>query len=499
MSGNIKKEFGDYQTPKEFCHKVCSYLKKHGYSDNIKEILEPTCGKGNFLSSACMMFEINRCIGVEINEEYINETKEKVPDATLINNSIFEVNTRELCETSEVLVIGNPPWATNSQLSYNLPKKINFRKLRGIDALTGSSNFDICEYIILKLLDEFQGTDSIICMLCKTSVARNVLLEISRNQIMYSKIEMLTFNSNKVFGVSAPACVFMIKLSSKGNKNENVICEVKEFDSELLIDTLSVNEGIITSLNSDSKLEGECQLIWRQGVKHDCSKVMELAYKNGVYINKNKEIVSIEKNLVFPLVKSSDFKKPILNEFSKYVIVTQSKPKQDTSYIQKQFPYTWKYLNDNIEKFNNRKSVIYKKAPLFSMFGIGEYSFAPYKVGLSGFYKKPLFSLLHSNKPVMTDDTAYFVAFEDYEIAYTAMLILNTELVQNFLISIAFLDNKRPYTVKLLSRLDIEKCTKYLSFDDIKKSEKNLQLKEYVTEKMYDDFIHHITNKKTQV
>lgn len=45
------------------------------------------------------------------------------------------------------------------------------------------------------------------------------------------------------------------------------------------------------------------------------------------------------------------------------------------------------------------------------MFGIGDYSFAPYKVALSGFYKKPLFCLLYASKPVMTDDTAYFWHF----------------------------------------------------------------------------------------
>ena len=42
------------------------------------------------------------------------------------------------------------------------------------------------------------------------------------------------------------------------------------------------------------------------------------------------------------------------------------------------------------------------------MFGIGDYSFAPYKVDFLVSTKKPLFCLLYASKPVMTDDTAYF-------------------------------------------------------------------------------------------
>ena len=74
------------------------------------------------------------------------------------------------------------------------------------------------------------------------------------------------------------------------------------------------------------------------------------------------------------------------------------------------------------------------------MFGIGEYSYAKYKVGVSGFCKKPLFSVIVSadETPVMTDDTSYFICFPTYDMAYVAMLILNSWRVQQFLLTIAF-------------------------------------------------------------
>lgn len=489
MYGSKVKEFGDYQTPFAFALNVCKYIKKYVNLFELKAILEPTCGMGNFLLAASSYFSCSNIIGVEINKNYVKYAKKIIPEAEIIEGNIFNLDIASICKEKNILIIGNPPWVTNSELKYNLPIKKNFKDLKGIEALTGSSNFDICEYIILKLINEYQNTDSLICMLCKTTVARNVILEIHRKKIKYEKIEILNFDSNKVFGISATACILIVKLSSY-KENNKVIYEVKNFETKKLINTYVVNEGVIKPFKFQNFLEGKSQLKWRQGIKHDCVKIMELECKEDKYINKLKEDVCIEKNLVFPLVKSSHFKKPILHEFFKYVIVTQKELKQDTKYIKYKFPLTWEYLMKHIDKFNNRKSTIYKNTVPFSMFGIGDYSFLPYKVGISGFYKKPLFSLIYfsSDKPVMLDDTSYFLAFDNYDIAYCMMLLLNSKIVREFLLSICFLDNKRPFTIKILSRIDLKKCLENVTFKDIKETEKKLLLSEHVTNIMYKKF-----------
>ena len=124
------------------------------------------------------------------------------------------------------------------------------------------------------------------------------------------------------------------------------------------------------------------------------------------------------------------------------------------------------------------------------MFGVGDYSYSKYKVGVSGFYKQPLFSVLYSDdsKPVMTDDTSYFICFDSYDMAYTAMLLLNSEKVQKFLTSIAFLDTKRPYTKKVLERIDFNRIVNSLTFDELTKTEQNLNLPCYITLPMYNAF-----------
>lgn len=494
MSG--KREFGDYQTPADFAEKVCYYLKEHRHIAP-SAVVEPTCGIGNFLKSS-LTLGANEYYGIEINPEYCNICRESIKSdkVKIINSDFFGFSSRKLIQDDrQILVIGNPPWAMNSTLSAlgsdNLPAKANFKKLSGMEAMTGTSNFDICEYIILQLIDEYKATNAVIAMLCKTSVARNVFKELKRRCISFSACDILEFDAEKVFSVNTSACVLMIQLTEKFASPDS--CSVYDFKSPETIKSQFgyCNGKFYSCLDvAADNFDGRCCFEWRQGVKHDCSKVMELTLQNGTLKNKQKETVDIENDIVFPLIKSSMFKSPVIHSFSTFVIVTQKKVREETKHLECELPKAWEYLNNNIELFENRKSSIYHGAPLFSMFGVGEYSYAKYKVGVSGFYKQPMFSVLYSDdgKPVMTDDTCYFICFDRYDMAYVAMLLLNSERVQRFLAKLAFSDAKRPYTKKVLARIDFDKIVSSFTFDELSETEKELKLKSYVTEAMYAAF-----------
>lgn len=497
MYGNeLKKEFGDYQTPEYFAENICSYL----YNNlNIRPqyIIEPTAGIGNFIKASLKIFkQCQNIVGIELNEQYCKKIDTSIQDERVhtICDNFFDHNLFPFrVNGDETLIIGNPPWVMNSNLKFNMPLKSNFKKLKGLDAITGSGNFDICEYIILKLIDSFKNTNAVIAMLCKTSVARNIFHELNMTSEKVEYIKIINFNASKIFKVGVSACLLVVKLS---NIMRNCsICEVSDIDErQKKADYIYFKNGKICSDNSCKDLDGKCKFEWRQGVKHDCAKIMELEkISDHEYQNKNKEIIRLENDIVFPLIKSSDFKRPIINcNFKKFVIVTQKSIREDTAYIELLAPNTWKYLNDNKEMFDRRKSSIYKGAPSFSMFGVGHYSYSKYKVGVSGFYKTPLFSLLYNAEwvehPVMLDDTSYFLSFDGYNDAYVCMLLLNCELVQNFLCSISFKDSKRPFTKKILQRLDFEKCFHYVTFQYFIETEKKLNLPPYITEKMYDTF-----------
>lgn len=494
MSG--KREYGDYQTPDSFALSVCKYLKEKR-KINPSIVVEPTCGIGNFIKNS-LIFGAEHIVGIELNPKYCELCQSSITDprVQIINADFFSFDlTTVIKKKKDALVIGNPPWVTNSTLSTlnsaNFPPKVNFKGLKGIDALTGASNFDICEYIILRLISSLYKTNATIAMLCKTSVARNVFAELKRHQIPFNACDIFEFNANKVFGINASACLLVIELIDSNTTSD--FCSVYSFDKpEILVNRINYQAGELCNqapYDGDDFLGKSC-FEWRQGVKHDCSKVMELSLQNEYLVNGLAETVDIEPNYVYPLVKSSMFKSAVIDNSDRYVIVTQKVIKEDTSHIKADAPKTWDYLSAHRGFFQKRKSSIYKNAPDYAMFGVGEYSYASYKVGVSGFYKKPLFSLLSTENgyPIMTDDTSYFICLPTYDAAYTAMLILNSPNVQKFLCSISFLDSKRPFTKKVLSQIDFYKVLDVIQVDDLIATEKLLGLKQRFNEEMFMNF-----------
>ena len=494
LTMNGKKEFGDYQTPKLFANKVCELLSKK-YAITPQIVIEPTCGIGNFLQET-LRFNAKLYYGIEINGEYCSYCREKFADLSnvkILNENIFEFNIQDIVSsTEETLIIGNPPWITNSELSKNnstnLPQKSNIKSYKGFNAITGESNFDICEYIILSIIEKIKNGNAVVAMLCKSSVARNIFTEINRRNINYASFSLYNFNAKKVFNISASACLLIIDFRNCTAVHSQCI----EFDIEAPLKEKRVliysNGGMVIS-NCDDDFWGNCCFEWRQGIKHDCAQIMELAKNEQYYINGCGEIVNVESNYIFPLIKSSMIKKPIINSFEKYVIVTQMRVKENTSKISLIAPKTWEYLLKHRNKFDSRKSSIYKNSPEFSMFGIGDYSFSKYKVAISGFYKVPMFSLLYStDKPVMCDDTSYFIAFANYNDAYAAMLTLNTKRVRNFLQTVSFQDSKRPFTKKLLNRLSFKLILEVIKFNDLLEVEKDYGLQQYITLEIFNKF-----------
>lgn len=183
-----------------------------------------------------------------------------------------------------------------------------------------------------------------------------------------------------------------------------------------------------------------------------------------------------------------------ISSSQKYVIVTQQKINQDTSEILTKNPLTKQYLNNHKSFFIKRKSSIYKNSPDFSIFGIGDYSYAKYKVAVSGLYKKPIFSLITCKKPIMLDDTCYFISFDNCDEAYVIMLLLNSRIVESFLEKITFQDSKRPYTKKVLSRINFKNCFERLSFEDLRELEHRLKLPSKLTVNMYENSRNKVPN-----
>lgn len=484
-----RREYGDFQTNQELANQVAQYTSRK--YESIEFVLEPTCGKGNFILASIRNFtSLKKIVGVEIYKPYIWKTKFKIlthylnnphhsiPEIDILHGNAFEFKYDELANATKhlkTLVIGNPPWVTNSELgsidSKNLPKKSNFKNYGGLDAITGKGNFDIGEYISFSMLKSFDKHNGVFAFLIKNSVVKNLIHDQKRNHFKIGQSEKLNIDAKKEFNVSVNACLFLTQLNNK----PDYTCKEYDFYSRAYLTTFGwYKDKFVYSVDDydkSSTVDGKSIFIWRSGVKHDCSKVMELEQINGHYVNGLGEELSIEKKLVYGLLKSSDLKENKVNSFRKLTIITQTKIGEKTNYIQKDLPLTYEYLNSHKDFFEKRKSSIYRDKPDFSIFGIGDYSFAKYKVGISGLYKSTHFSLVLPNesKPIMLDDTCYFIGFDKLKLAEIAHYLLNSDLVQRFLKSIIFSDSKRSINKDTLMRIDFEKAFCSSDFENAKK------------------------------
>lgn len=486
MMNKQKIEFGDFQTPFELAKQVTRFVKRIFPAPSI--VVEPTCGLGNFVKasievwgSACSYF------GFDINEHYISLLKRsfKLPDNCSIKVSdFFSTNWHNLFndkKDSKILVIGNPPWVTNSVLgslkSNNLPAKNNFQNLGGFAAKTGKANFDIAEWMIIKIIENLQGCSACLAMLCKTATARKVLkyFWINNAHVYNSSIHII--DAKKHFNVSVDACLFITHIDSERKSKDAYIYNGLSFENKISHCGISGNELIanIDDFKKYHQIDGIDYYRWRSGIKHDAVKVMELTRDNGIFINGFDDVVAIESDYIYPLLKSSDIGNNRITP-QKYVIVTQKNIGDDTSEIKIKAPKTWAYLEKHSDILDWRKSIIYKKRPRFSVFGIGDYSFTPWKVAISGLYKDIHFAVVgkQDEKPTMLDDTCYFIPCDSREEALFLAQQLNSETCLKFLKSLIFFDAKRPINIDILRRVDlkklselnemVDKAMKYLSY-----------------------------------
>ncbi len=116
----------------------------------------PTCGRGAFLLAALEAFpRASNFLGVDQEGAHVREATRATnsirhdKQVQILQGDFFDTDWSDIVARlpKPILIVGNPPWVTNATLgslgSANLPAKANEDNLRGIDALTGKSNFDI--------------------------------------------------------------------------------------------------------------------------------------------------------------------------------------------------------------------------------------------------------------------------------------------------------------------------------------------------------------------
>lgn len=411
-----RKIRGDYQTPPALARELCATL-----AIEPRSLVEPSCGLGAFLYAALDRFpSIERAVALDADAHYAASLGS--PRATRVLTADFFSTDwpATLAGLPEpLLVIGNPPWATNAaQRGENVPPKSNNGRFTGYDALTGKSNFDISEWMIERLFDAMGARRGTIAMILKAGVARRLLATAWSRGLPLARASMTPVDARRWFGAAAAAVWLVLEWGERGDarcgsmalRGGALVADAEAYDSHAHL------------------LAPSPQRLWRSGVKHDCQRVLEL---------ESPGATDADPEDIYPLFKGADIAGG-RDTPRRWLLIPSDRPR------------TASYLAQHREAFARRASRVYRSRGDFAIFGVGEYTFAPWKVAVAAQYATPAFRVLPS---CVFDDTVYQLAFDSEAQARTSADFLNAGPCQALLHSMIFPDSKRPVTAAILNRI----------------------------------------------
>jgi len=463
---------GDWQTPAALARAVVDRVA--ALTPAPACVVEPTCGAGSFLAAAAARFPGAQLRGYEIDPTHVAAAQALVtcPRGQVVQADVFSLDwAREAADwPAPVLVLGNPPWVTSAALGRhggdNRPAR-EAAGLRGLAARTGRSNFDVSEWLVLRLLRALAGRTATVAVLIKASVARRVLVELARAGLPARPRGLWQIDAARHFGARVDAGLLVVDsldsrdsldslgslvvgASAAADAGAALRCPIyPDLAATAPTRQIALADGeLIADLEAHARslhLRGASAPEWRSGVKHDCAAAMEIQGPH-----------DLEDSHVYPLLRAAELARGEATP-RRWLVLPQTRLGEDTAGLAARAPRTWAHLQRHAAALAARKSSIYRGQPPFAVFGVGAYTFAPFKVAISGLHKQPRFVVVppHRGRPVVLDDTSYFLPFADEAAAREAHALLCSPPARDFLEARAFWADKRPIHKGMLQRLDL--------------------------------------------
>jgi hypothetical protein len=493
-----RRALGDWQTPDALAAAVVARVRALGIAP--ASIVEPTCGEGALLAAAARAFPAAALHGWDLSPAYVERARARLPSgASLQVADFYALDWPAILAAlpSPILVLGNPPWVTSATLGAlggdNRPAR-DATGLRGLDARTGKSNFDVSEWMIRALLRALvgrvghAGPPATLAMICKSTVARKLVERAAAGDVWDPNDRagaarvlpgaIVALDARRHFDASVSASLLVCRVAAAGEAPDARAASLDAgwpvYDALAPADApprtrWSTFDGALSpdaeAAEATATLAGACTPAWRSGLKHDCARVMELtiadpdgAGVDGLLLDAGGAPVDLDPSTVFPLAKGTDVARRRTTP-SRAVIVPQRALGEDTADLARDAPRTFRYLTAHAEALRARKSSVYRGQPEFAIFGVGPYAFAPWKIAVSALHKRLSFVLLgpQRGRPTMLDDTCYFLPFDDEHAARDALAALEGARAQAFYRARIFWDDKRPIRKSVLQRLDLAK------------------------------------------
>lgn len=422
---NYKRKFGAVFTPSGWADKL---VEKHFFKEWVDgaTVLDPTAGEGVFLKAFLKIArkqgitlsndKVSRLYGIELNQEYVNNFYKAVtaefsiefPKSNFVQGDIFFQEK----EIKADLLIGNPPWVNFSDLEESYKEKIKHLYIHfGLvknqkDLLLGNARTDIATLVVAKVLHSNLNENGKAIFFLPLSIFQNdganqEFRNYNIRGVDFAVEDILDFNGEKVFEDILGR--YGIAYFQRNKKQEFPIAyhirtngRWKTHNARPLFN-LTDPLTVFDSTEAESRLDNfqkislpkYCQP--RQGI-NTCG-ANDIFFFNSYDIlddervrlsNKLVDDIIVSKKYVFPLTVSSTLTS--LNPKPEKVILVphfdNGKPIDLETLLKDKALFN--YLSKYQTVLQNRKGVLINawigKGFWWALMGVGEYSFASYKI-----------------------------------------------------------------------------------------------------------------------
>jgi hypothetical protein len=363
-------------------------------------------------------------------------------------------------------LVGNPPWIPWERLSEALKtawretyvSELGLQPHTGVEARLGHSNDDVSVPYAFTCIHRYLGTGGRAAFVLKRDIVRGPAGAVLRRSRVGDRPLRLTaihdFGTLSPFpDASSGAALYVftaddaptMPIPTKLWRAED---RVASFASAAqLRETATVEETELVALDESDRTSawvradlardalGECRHEIRHGLKDDAAAVFGLD---------RADLASIETERVFPYLRSRHVGKYGLSGHDLRLVPADRAGEDNEAWLREQCPDTYAYLDAHRETLLDRSSTWLDTGPFYTGFGLGPYTWAPYKIVWCRLGFKPDFAVASTRsdpdlgeKLVVPGDHYMFVATDDRQAAHFLCALLNSTPYQRTLRTLA--------------------------------------------------------------
>ena len=378
-------------------------------------------------------------------------------------------------------LVGNPPWLTWSALPDRVraawrdgpADRLDLVTHHGADAKLGHANDDISVPFVLACLDRYAPDDAAFVLkrgITKGPAGRR-LREQRLNDSPLAVEHVHDFTDLRPFGdARAGAAIYSFSVDREPCRPVPVTAWSRGSASpaftsaERLTQTLEREETGFVPVDEEDPASswlrrdaerralGECSHEIRHGVKDDARDVFEI---------EPERVTDLEPDRVFPYLKSRHVVKFGLFGHDYRLVPVDVANEDNEAWLREACPRTYAYLDDNREALEARSSSWLDNGTFYNVFGLGEYTWAEYKVVWCRLGYKPHFVVVSTvdderlgKKPVVPGDHCMFIGTDDEREAHVLCALLNSSIYQRTLDDVSS-GGKASLSKSVVSRLEL--------------------------------------------